>query len=88
MAVGDTYAALDGGNSSVLDTVEVTLDKEVPVDLPIKLLKINAGERESAILKGARRLLEHRCIDFVLIANTWNSAGTPMERPVGAIKTC
>ena len=54
----------------------VTLDQEFPADLPIKLLKIDVQGRESAVLKGARRLLERRCIDFIMIeipADRWGS---------------
>jgi hypothetical protein len=43
------------------------LDQEFSVDLPIKLLKIDAEGQEVALLMGARRLLERRCIDFILI---------------------
>jgi len=55
------------GHGEAVDVPCVTLDQEFPVDLPIKLLKIDAEGDEAAILKGARRLLERRCIDFVLI---------------------
>ena len=45
----------------------VALDQEFPIDLPIKLLKIDAEGCEVPVLKGASRLLDRRCIDFVLI---------------------
>ena len=55
------------------------LDGEFPVDLPIKLLKIDVGCDAAEVLKGAVRLLERRCIDFVYIGvscgTKWTTAG-------------
>ena len=53
------------------------LDHEFPVDLPIKLLKIDVESDAPVVLKGARRLLERRCIDFVHI-------GVLYEAPIGS----
>jgi len=58
---------VQAGHGEAVDVPCVTLDQEFPIDLPIKLLKIDAEDAAAAILKGARRLLERRCIDFVLI---------------------
>jgi FkbM family methyltransferase len=51
----------------VLDVPCVRLDEEFPVDLPIKLLKIDAGGLEGEVLKGADRLLQRRCIDVIIV---------------------
>lgn len=74
--VGETIEPLEANNASIIDMACVTLDQEFPVDLPIKLLKMDVKSCESAILKGARRLLERRCIDFILLAippDRWGS---------------
>ena len=65
LRVGDK--AVPSGNSTIINVPCVTLDQEFSVDLPIKLLKIDAEGQEVALLMGARRLLERRCIDFILI---------------------
>jgi hypothetical protein len=64
---GETDNTLAPDDLTVVDVPCVTLDQEFPIDLPIKLLKIDAEGQEVAVLKGARRLLERRCIDFILI---------------------
>jgi FkbM family methyltransferase len=58
----------------------VTLDEEFPYDLPIKFLKIDAEGYEPQVLAGANRLLQHRCIDYIMLealhevaGNMWNS---------------
>jgi FkbM family methyltransferase len=50
-----------------IDVACVSLDQEFPIDLPIKILRIDAEGREVAVLKGARRLLKRGCVDFILI---------------------
>jgi len=73
--------AVETGNST--DAVPcVTLDKEFPIDLPIKSLRIDAEGQETAVLKGARRLLEHRCIDFVLIRMFQEGGRSPWRNKV------
>ena len=51
--------------------------------MPIKLLKIDAQDDEAAILTGARRLLERRCIDFVLIKVLREVAWSRWQRELG-----
>jgi hypothetical protein len=43
-----------------------SLDGDFPVDLPIRCLRIDAGESAHDVVAGAQRLLERGCIDFVL----------------------
>ena len=74
--LGETIRALGGKNSEVIDVPSVTLDEEFPVDLPIKLLKIDVEGQEGAVLKGARRLLEKRCVDFILVEVQREVAGS------------
>jgi hypothetical protein len=48
--------------------VEVTrLDSDFPLDVPIRLLKIDAEGFEHHVLRGASRLLERRCIDIIML---------------------
>lgn len=66
-----------------LEQVEVEvpvcrLDDLIPVDLPIKILKVDAEGHEPKVLKGARRLLAARAFDYILLevsvelfAGTW-----------------
>ena len=53
--------------TSVLAVACVRLDDEFPVDVPIKVLKIDAEGYEAHILAGAKRLLRRRCVDFILL---------------------
>ena len=70
-------------NSTPTDVPCVTLDHDFPIDLPIKLLKIDAEGSEASILRGARRLLENRCIDFVLIKVMHAAAKHRWRRELG-----
>jgi FkbM family methyltransferase len=72
----ETLKGLGQENLGVIDVPSVTLEEEFPVDLPIKLLKIDVEGYESAVLKGARRLLERRCVDFILIEVLSEVAGS------------
>jgi FkbM family methyltransferase len=45
----------------------VRLDDEFPVDLPIKLLRINVKGSMACVLRGARRLVERHCIEFIML---------------------
>ena len=48
--------------------VEVsTLEAEFPVDLPIRLLKVDAEGYEHHVLRGGTRLLERHCIDILML---------------------
>jgi inositol phosphorylceramide mannosyltransferase catalytic subunit len=60
----------------------VDLDQEFPIDLPIKLLKIDVESSTVAVLKGTRRLLERRCIDFVQI-RVLKETGVRWRRQLG-----
>lgn len=80
---GKANRTLGPGDSTVIDVPCVTLDQEFPIDLPIKLLKIDAEGYEVAVLKGARRLLEHRCIDFILIKVLREVARSRWRRELG-----
>lgn len=64
----------------------IELDKEFPIDLPIRLLKIDVAADPVLILKGARRLLEHRCIDFVHMGLLKEALGVQWRRELGGAR--
>ena len=55
------------GASEEIDVEVATLDTDFPVDLPIRLLKIDAEGFEHQVLRGGARLLERHCIDLVML---------------------
>jgi FkbM family methyltransferase len=79
--VEDVQLSTSTASNAYLDelkTVEVsvvTLDSEFPCDLPIKFLKIDAEGYEISVLRGADRLLSHRCIDYVMLETIEEVAG-------------
>jgi FkbM family methyltransferase len=50
-----------------IDVEVATLDSDFPVDLPIRLLKIDAEGFEHHVLRGGVRLLERHCVDILMI---------------------
>jgi FkbM family methyltransferase len=72
----ETVKTIGSEHLTVIDVPCVTLDQEFPNDLPIKFLKIDVEGYEASVLKGARRLLERRCIDFILIEVLREVAGS------------
>ena len=56
---------LDG--EDVVDVEVSTLGTDFPVDLPIRMLKIDAEGFEHHVLRGGQRLFERQCIDLVLL---------------------
>ena len=72
--------------SVVLQVPCVRLDDEFPVDLPIKMLKIDVEGFEGQVLAGARRLLQHRCIDFVMLELLEEIAGSRWQEIVDEVK--
>ena len=69
-----------------LNTPWPELDQEFPVDLPIKLLNIDVQSEIAAVLKGAQRLLERRCIDFVHIGVLKEAIGELWRRELGGTR--
>jgi FkbM family methyltransferase len=60
-----TLAQVGRAHSVVVE--QRKLDDVIPVDLPIKLLKIDAEGHEGAILRGARRLVTARAFEFIVL---------------------
>lgn len=75
------------------ESVEVevsTLDTEFPVDLPIRLLKIDAEGFEHHVLRGGSRLIEQHCIDLLMLeciqevyGPNWNVYLSELKRIIG-----
>src|SRR5262249_50416255 len=55
------------GRTRSVEVEQKRLDEVIPVDLPIKLIKIDAEGHEGAILRGARRLLSARAFEFIML---------------------
>lgn len=62
----DDTAELLAGHDSI-DVAVSTLDQEFPVDLPIRLLKVDVEGFEHHVLRGAARLLERHCVDILML---------------------
>lgn len=54
-------------HAKTVDVPVRRLDDLIPVDLPIKMLKIDAEGHEAKVLGGARRLLAARCFDVIML---------------------
>ncbi len=54
-------------NSDEVDVAVSTLDEDFPIDLPIRILKIDAEGFDHHVLRGASRLLERNCIDILML---------------------
>lgn len=58
--------------------VGATLDNALPCNWPITLLGIGQDAQCASILRGARRLLGHQCIDFVMLCQGTSATRVPM----------
>ena len=81
--------ALGQEGVSKLNVPRVRIDDEFPIDLPIKVLKIDVEGFEGRVLAGAKRLLARRCVDFVIIelvpevaGSRWNENLEQVQRVV------
>jgi FkbM family methyltransferase len=96
--LGDARIRGQGSNDSTFErsverlgevsTIEVEccrLDDEIPVNLPIKLLKIDVEGHEASVLKGASRLLQGLSADYVIIEMIREVAGTQWDETVAAV---
>jgi FkbM family methyltransferase len=54
-------------DQSEIPVTVATLDADFPVDLPIRLLKIDAEGFDHHVLRGASRLLERNCVDILML---------------------
>ena len=74
------------GDEQTILIETTTLDATFPVDLPIKVLKIDAEGHEPAILRGAGRLLSKRSFDYILVEAIAELAGTRWVEHLAAFR--
>lgn len=79
-----TLAALGDGQTMTIGTT--TLDAAFPVNLPIKVLKIDAEGHEPAIFRGGSRLLSNRAVDYILVEAIMELAGTRWHEHLAAYR--
>jgi FkbM family methyltransferase len=72
----ESLKTLGHDRTAVLVVQCVRLDDEFPVDVPIKVLKIDVEGYEGRVLAGAKRLLQRRCIDFIVLELLYEVAGS------------
>jgi FkbM family methyltransferase len=82
----ETIKSVGRNNLTAFDVPSVTLDQEFPVDLPIKLLRIDVEGEEGSVLTGAHRLLGHRCIDYILVRVLRDVAGSRRSALLAQLK--
>ncbi len=75
------------GNIEAMTVPVVSLDEEFPVDIPLKMLKIDAEGSETQVLAGARRLFAHRCIQYAMLEVVQEVAGDSWEELLVAIES-
>lgn len=84
-ASGKTDAYL--GESSTIETQIRSLDNIFHYDVPIKLLKIDVEGLEDEVIRGANRLIENRCIDYIMIEAVREIAGDKWPDLLNTIRT-
>lgn len=86
---GPTFAksleTLGQDRRDVLVVPCVRLDDEFPVDVPIKVLKIDVEGHEGHVLVGAKRLLQRRCIDFIVLELLQENAGSRWRETIDQV---
>lgn len=55
------------GSPNKVSVEAVRLDDAFPVDLPIKMLKVDVEGHEASVLRGAERLISNRLIDHIMV---------------------
>ena len=83
----ETINTLGAERATVLNVPCISLDEEFSVDVPIKVLKIDAEGYEGHVLAGADRLLRKRCVDFVLIELLKEISGSRWHETIRQVNT-
>lgn len=83
-AFGETVSLVS--NEETLDVEVTTLDADFPVNLPIRLLKIDAEGFEHEVLRGARRLFQEQCVDILMMECLQEVSGSNWEAILAEVK--
>jgi len=76
---------LDGGSS--IRVSQVSLDRLFPVLHEIKVLKIDVRGLEHAVLAGASRLIQNRCVRYVLMKVSEEISPSQHDHNISAVNT-
>jgi FkbM family methyltransferase len=63
-----------------------TLDGVIPVDLPIKIMKIDAEGYEPKVLQGGKRLIVNRAFDFILLEASIELFSSPWKETLASLQ--
>jgi FkbM family methyltransferase len=85
-AFQESIKAMGEERAQIVAVPCVRLDDEFPIDLPIRLLKIDVEGYEARVLAGADRLLKQRCIDYVMIELLEEVAGSMWADTLAQVK--
>jgi FkbM family methyltransferase len=91
MIVGATGGAYDKSRAVLGSTDKIPIDmvclnEEFPYDVHIRVLKIDAEGYEPEVLKGAWRLIENGCIDFIIMEAVQEVAGSSWPRLMNTVE--
>ena len=62
------------------------LDEHIPVDVTIKIMKIDAEGDENKILRGSKRLLSHRAFDYIMLEAEAELSLTHWHETIGGLQ--
>lgn len=86
LARSQTLRLLDQEQPVFIKVPCVRLDDEFPIDLPIKVLKIDVEGNEGQVLAGAARLVSRRCIDFIVLEMLHEAAGLRWDETLAQVQ--
>lgn len=82
----NTVSTLSNNDVGRVEVPMVRLDDEFPVDLPIKILKVDVEGWEDAVLRGGKRLFEQKCADYIMLEVLKDIAGARWMRLMTELK--
>ena len=74
------------GDEERIDVDVSTLDTDFPVDIPIRLLKIDAEGFDHHVLRGGSRLLERNCVDILMLEVSQEVSGDAWDDYVAELR--
>jgi FkbM family methyltransferase len=89
--VGATGGAYDKSRAVLGRTDKIPIDivclnEEFPYDVHIRVLKIDVEGYEAEVLRGAWRLIEHGCIDYIIMEALQEVAGSSWPRLMNTVE--